>query len=234
MAGDQILRTNSRQKKSGIAEAYAGKSEAYFYGFRPDILAELPQKSGVRILEIGCGSGETGRVALQTGKADFYFGIEINDESASQASSKISEVLCANVEEIDISSVPDNFDVLIMSEVLEHLVDPWSTLLKVTSRMKNGSSVYASSPNLCHYRNVISLIKGKFEYTDLGVMDRTHLRWFTPDSFSQMFSDVGYKSTYVGPVTKMRAKAKLMDAIFLKKMTHLWFGQIMYRGVFTI
>lgn len=213
-----------------LRDFYAAKSPAYFSGVRTDILAELPKDPAARILEIGCGTGGTGEVALATGRAGFYRGVEFDPASAERAKSVLTDVVCANVETVDPALIADSYDVLILSEVLEHLIDPWGVMKALAPFLKPGGRIYASSPNISHHKVIRSLLAGRFEYEQEGVMDRTHVRWFTPVSYRRMFEDAGFRTVSVGPLGPYPRKALLINRLTGGRFAHLFQIQIMYKG----
>ena len=99
------------------------------------------------------------------------------------ARQKLTSVLVGNVETINLPGAEPTFDGLIMSEVLEHLIDPWRLLPGPYLVFRNGSVVMARSPNIGQWRVIRELIAGRWELAEAGVMDRTHLRWFTLQSY---------------------------------------------------
>jgi len=210
---------------------YSTKNESYFDGARFDYVNQLPENPSATILEIGCSNGNTGALALGQNKCGEYIGIEMHGEAAKIASEKITEVLVGDVETMILPWEENKFDVLILSEVLEHLVDPWKALGKLHRYLKPGALVFASSPNVCHYRIILMLLGGKWKLTEEGVMDKTHLRWFTPSTFSEMFEISGYKVTAVEPVTPFRFKSKLLIALLFGKGTHLFIKQINLKAI---
>lgn len=210
---------------------YETKTPQYFAGSREDFLAFLPQNPQARILEAGCGFGETGRRALELGKCGTYVGIEISPKAAEIAAKNISQVLAGNVETMALPFEAGSFDALLISEVLEHLVDPWATLKRLAPLLREGAKVMASSPNVSHYRIILSLLRGEWKLTDVGVMDRTHLRWFTPQSYREMFEAAGFTLTNVGPIAPLAGKARLFDALTFGKCQHLLMRQIKVAGV---
>lgn len=225
MAGEDI-QTGAKE----LRDFYVTKGAGYFSGVRADILAELPIDSEARILEIGCGTGGTGEAALATGRAGFYRGVEFDPESAERARSVLTDVVCANVETIDPARIAGAYDVLILSEVLEHLIDPWGVMKALAPFVKPGGRVYASSPNISHHKVIRSLLAGRFDYEMEGVMDRTHVRWFTPSSYRAMFEDSGFQTLSVGPVAPYPGKARLINRLSGGRLAHLFQLQIMYKG----
>lgn len=205
---------------------YSDKGNKYFAGARKDWIDQLlPNPTGV-ILEVGCASGNTGFLALSQGKCGRYCGIELMHEPAASARQKISEVLVGNVETLELNWPDSHFDVLIMSEVLEHLVDPWTVLKRIRPLLKSGAVVFASSPNVSHHQIVRMILSNRWDLANEGVMDRTHLRWFTPYSYAKMFEDCGYIVDRVAPIVPLSRKAKLICKLMGGWGEHLFAYQI--------
>jgi len=224
------MRAENTQPDNNIVQAYTKKPISYFDTPRQDYIDYLPDNPGARILELGTGSGPTGEACLKLGKCSEYVGIELNPEMAAAAADKITEVIEGDIEEINIPYPDEYFDILIMSEVLEHLRDPDLTVSKLLDKVKKGGLVMASSPNISHHRIIRYLIKGDWPLTDEGVMDRTHLRWFTPKTFQKMFEEAGCQTTSIGPVSRKKLKYKIINFISSGKWNHLITTQINYYG----
>lgn len=120
------------------AGAYAEKSVDYFDSRREDFVNRLPKNKNSHVLEIGCGTGGTGDLALTSGKYEYYAGVEISSPAAAIAKRYLSGVIVGDIKSIELPWPQEHFDALLMSEVLEHLVDPWSTLLRLTKFLKPG------------------------------------------------------------------------------------------------
>jgi 2-polyprenyl-3-methyl-5-hydroxy-6-metoxy-1,4-benzoquinol methylase len=211
-------------------ELYQDKDKQYFSSARKDWIDSLPRSDTARLLEIGCGNGDTGYYALEQQKCVSATGIEINDFAAKSAEEKITEVICGNVETLSLPFQEGSFDLLVMSEVLEHLVDPWRVLKKVKPFMKPGALVFASSPNVSNYKIILMQLSGNWELTSEGVMDRTHLRWFTPNSYRAMFERCDYTVDSVGPVSEFRIKKKIISKMTFGIFDHLLIVQINLKG----
>jgi 2-polyprenyl-3-methyl-5-hydroxy-6-metoxy-1,4-benzoquinol methylase len=220
----------SSPRPSAIAEIYRDKPRGYFGSSRDDIVRLLETGPDSAILELGCGSGGTGRAAMAAGKAGRYVGIELDPEAAATASETLSEVLVGDVGQIDLDRLQGAFDALIISEVLEHLTDPWKVLESLVRCLKPGGVVFASSPNVAHWQVVRELLFGRFAYAEVGVMDRTHLRWFTPDSYREMFEGAGVEVLSVEALTPRRWKAHILDSLTGGRFRHLFISQIMIKG----
>lgn len=212
-----------------LGTAYAAKESSYYGGARHDYVDMLPVDHSTRILELGCGDGATGALALSEGKCGEYIGIEMFAPMAREAEKRLTRVHVGNVDEVDLPYPPGHFDVLIMSEVVEHLVDPETTLRRLVALVRRGGRIMASSPNIAHWRIIKELVAGRFTYTDAGAMDRTHLRWFTPQSYAALFEKVGVQVERVGPLGSLTGKQKLVAAL-LGGREHLFHYQINLLG----
>lgn len=211
------------------AHLYETKQISYFGNARHDIVDMMPDMAS-RVIEVGCGSGATGRLAKSNGKASYYLGIDIDAKAAELAAEGLDRVICGNIEEIDLSELAGQFDVLILSEVLEHLIDPDASLKKLASCLRSGGVVYASSPNVANYKVLSKLLGGHFDYVESGVMDRTHLRWFTPKSFRRMFEAAGFVQCRIEPHRKPGMKARLINAVTFGRFEHLFYTQMLIVG----
>ena len=209
---------------------YEAKPQEYFQGARFDFIAELPVNPQARILEIGCGEGGTGDLALKGRKCGEYCGVELLQGPASKAKERITQVVVGDVERIELPWERDSFDVLIMSEVLEHLVDPWTVLKKLRPLLKPGARVFASSPNVSNHRIIRMLIRGDWTLTDMGMMDKTHLRWFTPRSYAALFEACDYVVDSVGQVGTFSMKAQILSRLTLGRFRHLFITQVNLRA----
>lgn len=152
-----------------------------------DIIARVYPSLDARILEIGCGDGANGTHVKAVGKAGYFAGIELDPVAAAKARRMLDLVFEGNVEQLDLAGLGGPFDAVIISEVLEHLLDPWSVIDRINSVMTPEGRIFASSPNLSIFQVIQNLVRGDFDYTDAGIMDRTNLRWFTPLTFTRMF-----------------------------------------------
>jgi SAM-dependent methyltransferase len=157
-------------------DLYSDKSSDYFSRARTEIEPLLPPNAA-RILEIGCGAGGTMRWLRGRRTIQYAVGIEIEPRQAELAADAFDLVLTGNAEALDVP--PGGFDLIIILDVLEHLVDPWAMVRRLHSALNMGGVIIASIPNVGHYSVAIPLLKGRWEYGDFGLLDRTHLRFFT-------------------------------------------------------
>jgi 2-polyprenyl-3-methyl-5-hydroxy-6-metoxy-1,4-benzoquinol methylase len=212
------------------AAAYLSKRSSHFTNARCDYVSELPSNRDARILEVGCGCGETGALALAEGKCGSYYGVEMCQAAAEMAQKRLTEIVVGDIEQLELPWISETFDALILSEVLEHLADPWATLRKLRRTLRPGGLVFASSPNISHYRTIAMLLRGDWSLTDCGLMDRTHLRWFTPKTYRQMFASCGYVVDCVREHQPLTRKAGAVNALTLGRFKHLFMGQVDLRA----
>ena len=144
------------------------------------------------VLDVGCGSGALSEAIKQKGYE--VWGIEENREAADRASRRLDRVLCLNLHDHDgvrATLGERKFDYLIFSDVLEHVYDPFSVLREYLRFVKDGGRVVISVPNALVWTNRVAFLFGRFEYADTGVMDRTHIRWFTFRSAKRLVRAAG-------------------------------------------
>lgn len=212
------------------APAYDDKVDSYFGGVRQDFVDLLPRNPQARVLEIGCGAGETGAAALRNGLCQSYHGVEIVPRAAELARTRLTEVLEGDVERMALPWPDQYFDAVLMSEVLEHLVDPWTVVKRVAAKLKPGALVVASSPNVAQIAVLRGLLADRWELTADGVMDRTHLRWFTQHSYRQMFEDAGIRVEQTSAMAPPGPVGTLFNLVTLNRFRHLTVRQIRIVG----
>ncbi len=148
-------------------------------------------KGSKKILEIGCAQGNFSVQLIKDGIETW--GIEPDKKSAKIAKEKLYKVFYGVLDE-KISELPDNyFDVIIMNDVLEHLLEPWDDLKKLKRKLNDDGVFVSSIPNVRYAKNIFNtLFKKDWKYTDDRILDRTHFRFFTKKSVRRLFEDNGY------------------------------------------
>jgi methionine biosynthesis protein MetW len=152
---------------------------------------------GSRVLDIGCHSGILGGY-LRTNKSCYVVGIDTDANALSDASERLNKAWVGNVELAGWSDLVRGheqkpFDVILFGDVLEHTRDPLSILKEARSLLKPDGQVIVSIPNVAHWRIRLGLVAGKFEYTESGILDRTHLRFYTHRSATELLRAAGYR-----------------------------------------
>lgn len=216
--------TEGRMQPSGVMN-YGSKQTEYFHGLRRDMIDRLPVVP-LSFLEIGCGSGANAAYARETGRYAAYVGVELFPDAAEAAAAQMDQIIVGDIETLQIETTYAPFDVLVMSEVLEHLVDPWTVLRRLRTLLRPGAAVFASSPAVSHHSVIRMLLDGRWDLQDAGVMDRTHLRWFTPSSYAQMFRDCSYQVISVENMRRMSWRGRMAEALLPRRYKHLVSDQI--------
>jgi len=169
-----------------------GKDDGYYSCQREDILSVLDLRNGIKVLDVGCGYGGAGKLLKTKYKAEVH-GIEINHSAADKARLHYDSVIRGNIEQDEMFFEANYFDFIICADVLEHLSDPWRTLRRLKKYMKDDGQLAASIPNIRNAHTIIQLIDGSFDYQEFGVLDDTHLRFFTYRSSIRLFERSGFK-----------------------------------------
>jgi SAM-dependent methyltransferase len=220
----------SESSRAAFPLDYERKSNRYFQGVRRDFIELLKTRPVGAVLELGCGYGETGAAALAEGVAGEWHGVEVSTRAAEAARRNITAVLEGDVERLEFPWPDCHFEGVLMSEVLEHLVNPWEVVRRVARHLKPGAVVVASSPNVSHWKFVRQLIADRWDLTDVGPMDRTHLRWFTRDSYRRMFEDAGIAVDRVDPMSGAGPWGTAFNAATLGRLKHLTIRQVRIIG----
>lgn len=156
-----------------------GFSSGYSMGAREDLLdlANL-KKSDLTIMDIGCACGGTLMKAREMNPNAQLYGIELSSVAAAVAE-HFGQVFQADMLTIDKPELLDKFDYIFMGDVLEHIVDTDGALAKVYSWLKKGGQLIVSVPNIANISIITNMLMGKWHYGDSGILDRTHMRFFT-------------------------------------------------------
>lgn len=172
-------------------------SPGYYRNVRRQ-LVDLFDAAPRRVLEVGCGAGET-LAYLKGMGAEETFGIELDPEAAEAARSKVDHVVMGDVETIDLPYGPESLDGLVLGDVLEHLRDPWAALRRLAVCLRPGAQVVASVPNIRFYGTSLGLILlGRWDYREAGILDWSHLRFFTRRSLGGLFEGAGLRIRSIG------------------------------------
>lgn len=163
----------------------------YYNSPRNEMIKYAPSKAK-RFLDVGCGEGIFGNLLKQKFNAEIW-GIEINDRSAEIARKKIDKVLKGDIVKL-LNDIPKSyFDCIYFNDVLEHIVNPFYVLKNIKNNLRKDGVIVCSIPNVRYFFNLYNLlIKKQWVYEDEGILDKTHLRFFTKKSILNMFKDLGY------------------------------------------
>lgn len=162
-------------------------------GYNADLLALIPMDCR-RVIEVGCSTGALARAYLARNPGCEYFGVEIDETFANAARRVCSQVVCANIETLSDTALAAFFpcDCVVFGDTLEHFKDPWIVLRRINRLMRGRGRLVACIPNAQHWSVQARLACGAFQYEDSGLLDRTHLRWFTRITMLQLFEATGF------------------------------------------
>ena len=163
-------------------------------GSTHELVAGLVPRAS-RVLEFGCASGYMSQV-LKERLGCSVVGVELFAEEAERARRHCERLVIGDVEALDLAgALPgERFDAVIFADVLEHLRQPEAVLRRVRP-LAEGGTVVASIPNIAHASVRLALLGGEFRYGDGGLLDRTHVRFFTRESIEELFESSGYAIT---------------------------------------
>jgi 2-polyprenyl-3-methyl-5-hydroxy-6-metoxy-1,4-benzoquinol methylase len=149
------------------------------------------------VLDVGCSSGYFGEHIIKQRESRVW-GLEFNPEDAKKAEERgYQAVYTGDLDHFDWSSLGTlRFDSIIFADVLEHVKDPLDVLKHVKAFLKPGGHIFASIPNIAHISVRVELMEGNFDYEDLGILDNTHLRFFTPKTVIELFNKAGLEVVF--------------------------------------
>lgn len=211
MSGDKPM--------SGIAAPYVNAGNAL-------VLSMVP-KDTCRVLDVGCGGGDNARLLREMRPGIEVIGLTRSSEEATIAAPHMNKTHVVDLEkdltDDVITQWGGQFDLLLFSHVLEHLTDPVSVIRRCLTRVRSSGHVLIAVPNVVEWRTRIQLLRGNFVYTDQGILDRTHMRFFTyrtaadelvsPIAGLHLLEQRGRGSVPLGPLRKIRLAHSLWRAI---------------------
>ncbi|WP_224405629.1 methyltransferase domain-containing protein [Afifella sp. IM 167] len=174
----------------GVTVEAATQVEGHdYYGHaRREILPFLPERCG-RLLDVGCAAGTTTGAIRTLRQVDWAAGVELDPEAARLARQRLDRVEEGFIEEAPLEDfiAPASLDLILCLDILEHLVDPWAQVRRLSPLLAPGGRLIVSVPNIRNWKFIWRLLaKGDFHYRDAGLLDRTHLRFFTRETASEL------------------------------------------------
>ena len=188
----QLLADNQRKfrEKWGVDPSYST-------WMREDLAALVPQVD--RALDVGCACGGLG-LTLKNSGVSFVAGIEFDNMAAIDAQTVLDQVWIGDATSMPLPYPHAWFDAMVFADVLEHFADPLQALRHLLPYLKENGYVIASIPNVGHAAVLHGLVQGTWTYQDAGVLDRTHLRFFTLLEIARMFEQAGLLIEFIGMV----------------------------------
>lgn len=156
------------------------------------ILSLLKGIKGNRILDVGCATGYLGKSLKE--QINYVVGIDISPPAIKAAKKILDEAYICDIENDKLPDIAEKFDLIILAEVIEHLFDPKASLVKITEKyLKTDGEIIITTPNFLSAINRTKLLLGKFEYVKQGLLDESHIRFFTFSSLRNILSESGFQ-----------------------------------------
>jgi 2-polyprenyl-3-methyl-5-hydroxy-6-metoxy-1,4-benzoquinol methylase len=179
------------------------------------------------VLDVGCAAGDTAEALVARGCT--VSGVDIDADAAEPARAVLDELVIADIDRNPLSEhfKAESFDAIIFGDVLEHLVDPWATLRDAATLLRPEGRILVSIPNVAHAAVRLALLQGNWDYTEKGLLDRTHLRFFTLETVCELLESADLqievlRSTVLDP---MATQEITVDADLLPSGVIEWVRQ---------
>ena len=202
------------------------KPKYYFIQAREEMLSFI-SPSARRILDVGCGAGNFGAL-VKSHTGGEVWGIEISAQEGAEARTKLDKLIVGDIEKDGLGLPQSYFDCIVFNDVLEHLYNPWVVLKSWKSFLRDGGNIVASIPNVRYFPHISHLLRNKrWDYEDDGILDRTHLRFFTERTIRDMFHDCGYEIITLEGIHAVRFswKMNLLNWVFRKSLDDMKYRQ---------
>ena len=174
-----------------LTDLYEAKAGAYSR-FNTGLIAEHAERllpAGGRVLDLGCASG--GLLEILRPRAGHLAGLELSASGARAATQVGDHVVQASLDDPDLPFEAGSYDLVVLADVLEHLVEPSAALERAVGWCRPGGWLLASTPNIAHWRARLELLRGRWPSEETGTFDAGHLRFFTNESFAELLRDAG-------------------------------------------
>jgi 2-polyprenyl-3-methyl-5-hydroxy-6-metoxy-1,4-benzoquinol methylase len=163
----------------------------YPYSVHQNIIHAIGQNK--KVLDVGCSEGTLSKKMKENNCS--IIGIELNKEAANMAETFCEELIMGDAELVKLNPKYEKyFDIILFADILEHLKDPSKVLERFNKYLKDEGTIIISVPNIANWRQRFQLLFGNFQYQEYGILDSTHIRFFTEKSTKQMIEDAGYET----------------------------------------
>lgn len=180
---------------------YDQKIDDYYAKIRRDLLPYVPVLKDAKMLDVGCGAGNTLCYLKEAGIIREAVGVDFMDiPDSNQRNPLIDRFVVADLQQQQLPLPPGHFDVLLCADVLEHLNDPWQTLHYLKQFLRADGFLLVSVPNVREFRVLGKIfLRGDFSYTPSGILDKTHLRFFCKKNIAALVREAGFTLTSLTP-----------------------------------
>lgn len=174
-----------------LIDMYGEKADSYYGSYRNDILPLVP-KHVDKVLEIGCGAGNTLAYLKANGYCNWVCGVDLFPDAAAEAATKLDQVYQGNIEQMELPIEPGSIDMILCLDVLEHLVSPHNVIEYLHTLLVPGGIIIASIPNIGYFSfGLRLLLQDRWEYEETGILDKTHLRFFVKKTAIELMKSSG-------------------------------------------
>ncbi len=167
------------------------QSDPYFRGLNTELLRHVPDSAN-KILEVGCAEGRLGEALKKMQPDREVIGIEYQSEIAARARQRLDRVYAIDVEKEDADIEPGTLDCILYGDVIEHLTEPLPVLRRHRKLLKKDGIILCSIPNVQHHSVLRNLLRSDWQYTRAGLLDSTHLRFYTYSTVIKLLLDSGF------------------------------------------
>jgi len=212
-----------------VTDTTTAKLGDYYQHERVELLNFIPPTVKT-VLDVGCGQAGFGSVVKARYSAEVW-GIELNGDAARKAAGRLDRVMKGDIAKC-VPKLPNNyFDCVIFNDVLEHLADPFTVLDQIKKKLCKDGVVVCSIPNIRYFRVLYDLVvRKRWTYRESGVLDVTHLRFFTAKSIEAMFESLNYEVVQLKGINQTQnigvRLIGLLSLGWLSDTTYLQFGCI--------
>lgn len=194
------------------------ETSIYYSQGRAEVARFLPEKYE-KVLEVGCGAGN-----FRSNLNDVceYWGVEPVKEIADVAAQHLHKVLTGTFDDVAAQLPDDYFDLVICNDVIEHIADTTAFFAGVRKKMKKDARLVGSIPNVREFYNLTDLLfKKDWEYRDYGILDRTHMKFFTEKSLRRTFEENNFTVEEFYGINKIPMKPNTVKQIAAISLTYL-------------
>ena len=187
------------------------QDDAYFEFDRPEVRALVPTEAR-RVLDVGCGAGALG-AALREERGIEVMGLELSPDAAARARERLDAVVEADLDALDdLPFERGSFDAMVFGDVLEHLRDPHRLLRVLRPWLADDGALVCSIPNVGHWSVVLPLLaQDRWSYADAGLLDRTHVHFFTLTEAELMLRECGFTLQSAATTTLAQSPPPTVD-----------------------
>jgi methionine biosynthesis protein MetW len=172
-----------------MSDLYDKKHTIYREFYNPYLLKLVP--AGSKVLDIGCNGGQFGKLLISE-KGCTVYGVDISLAAVNEAQDNLTSAIVMDIENDPMPFKDQKFDIVVFGDVLEHLANPAGALAKVRECLQPDGRILVSLPNVANISIRLKLLIGCWDYRPSGILDETHLRFFTRRTMQKLFAESGY------------------------------------------